>query len=161
MHQLHSSHLTFWAFSSEKERFPAPPTPPPQKKKRKKKKVLSQKQFTGQAPSLARFVRSPTDMNFVPTGLINNYLGLLSFAMYIIFLKRRKTRQQIPINQTMFYLTMQKTNFIYGYNRRTIPIAKKETTWATLFDKQQGVFYMYISQRGQHIPRPVIGWNNK
>ena len=49
MHQLHSSHLTIWAFSSEKERFPAPP---PQKKK----KGLSQKQFTGQAPSLARFV---------------------------------------------------------------------------------------------------------
>ena len=59
MHQLHSSHLTIWAFSSEKERFPAPPPPPhppPPKKKKGKKKVLSQKQFTGQAPTLARFV---------------------------------------------------------------------------------------------------------
>ena len=70
MHQLHSSHLTIWAFSSEKERFPAPPP-----KKKRRKKVLSQKQFTGQAPSLARFVRSPPppppppDMNFVLTGL--------------------------------------------------------------------------------------------
>ena len=53
MHQLHSSHLTIWAFSSP------PPKKKKKKKKRKKKKVLSQKQFTGQAPSLARFVRSP------------------------------------------------------------------------------------------------------
>ena len=59
MHQLHSSHLTICAFTSEKERFPAPPPPPHTHTQKRKKKVLGQKQFTGQAPSLASFVRSP------------------------------------------------------------------------------------------------------
>ena len=48
----------------------------------------------------------------------------------------------------MFYLTIHSKHFIYGYKVKD-PFRQRErkaaaaTTWTTLYDYQQGVFYMH------------------
>ena len=67
MHQLHSSHLSIWAFSS-------PPPPPPKTPNQNQKGVGD----TGQAPSLARFVSIKRVLDTLWNGHLSAIVAILS-----------------------------------------------------------------------------------